>query len=296
MKPMTRSAAFALLATAACLAHATEGGGSTYPRGVENFLVGAVPPPGVYLLGYGNHYAADKFIDGQGDNAGIPGFKVRATAAVLRGVWSTKTEVMGGNLVFHSIAPLVNLKVSAAGNSQNKSGLGDITVGTGVAFHHSPQLHTVVGLDLSLPTGDYAKNNLANIGRNYLSVQPLFAVSRIDPNGLNADLKLTLNINRRNKDTDYRSGNELFADYSVGWGLGNGWTVGVGGHAWQQLANDKSGGADVANSKTRAFALGPSLKYDNGKGWFFTAKLQRDMAVRNSTQGTAFWLKTSIPF
>jgi hypothetical protein len=296
MKPMTRSATFALLATAAFLAHATEGGGSTYPRGVENFLVGAVPPPGMYLLGYGNHYTADKFIDGQGNNAGIPGFKVRATAAVLRGVWSTSNQVLGGNLVFHSIVPLVNLKVSAAGNSQDKSGLGDITVGTGVAFHHSPQLHTVIGLDLSLPTGDYDKNNQANIGRNYLSVQPLFGLSHIDPNGLNADMKLTLNLNRRNKDTDYRSGNELFVDYSVGWGLGNGWTVGVGGHAWQQLSDDKSGGTTVANSKTRAFSAGPSLKYDNGKGWFFTAKLQRDMAVRNSTQGTAFWLKTSIPF
>jgi hypothetical protein len=31
----------------------------------------------------------------------------------------------------------------------------------------------------------------------------------------------------------------------------------------------------VANSKVRAAAVGPSIKYDNGKGWFITAKVQR---------------------
>jgi hypothetical protein len=263
---------------------------------VENYLTGAVPPPGLYLLGYGNIYEATKLKDNTGHDASPPGFRVSAKVAAFRGIWSTQTEVLGGNLVFHTIVPLVNLQVKAAGASQTKTGIGDITVGTGIAYHHSPQLHSVVGLDLSLPTGGYDKNDLANIGRHYTSIQPLYSMSYIDPNGFNGDFKLTFNFNRRNSATDYKSGNEVFVDYSAGWGLGNGWTLGVGGHIWRQFSNDKQAGVSLDGSRVRAFSIGPSIKYQNDKGWWLTAKLQADTGVRNSTKGTSFWVKTSIPF
>jgi hypothetical protein len=31
-------------------------------------------------------------------------------------------------------------------------------------------------------------------------------------------------------------------------------------------------------------------------GWFITVELQKQTSARHSTQGTALWLKTSIPF
>lgn len=33
------------------------------------------------------------------------------------------------------------------------------------------------------------------------------------------------------------------------------------------------------------------MRYDSGKGWFDTAKLQDEMEVRNRANGRAFWLK-----
>lgn len=49
---MKRASLLALalaLASASGIAHATEGGGlSVYPDGLENFMSGALPPPGVY--------------------------------------------------------------------------------------------------------------------------------------------------------------------------------------------------------------------------------------------------------
>lgn len=294
--PFTTLIALGVASAFTAGAHATEGGGSSYPRGVENYLAGAVPPPGLYWLAYGNVYAANRLNDANGNALAIPGFKVNATVGVIRPVWSTPYAALGGNLVLHAIVPLVDLKVSAAGTTQHKTGLGDLSGGISVATHYSPQFHTVLGVDVVLPTGGYQQADLANVGRNYVSVQPLYALSWINPNGLNADAKFTLNLNQRNKDTNYRSGNELFVDYSAGWGLGNGWTVGVGGHVWQQLSDDNNAGNTVANSKVRAYGIGPSVKYDNGKGWFITAKLQKDTGVRNSTQGTALWVKTMIPF
>lgn len=148
---------------------AGEGGGSSYPGGVENFLTGAAPPPGFYVLEYGNVYRADKLKDGSGKDVPIPVFKVAANVAATRFAWSTTTSVAGGNLLLHAIVPVVDLKVEVPGLAQRKTGLGDITFGPALAFHHSPSLHSVVGVDLVAPVGRYAKGtrptSAATIGR-----------------------------------------------------------------------------------------------------------------------------------
>jgi hypothetical protein len=59
-----------------------------------------------------------------------------------------------------------------------------------LGWHHSDKLHSVLALDVYAPTGRFDKNDVTNIGRNYWAVQPVFGVSRIDPNGLNADAKV----------------------------------------------------------------------------------------------------------
>ena len=145
-------------------------------------------------------------------------------------------------------------------------------VGPALGWHHGPKLHTLLALNIFAPTGKFDKNNLTNIGRNHCSVQPIAGVSYIDPNGLNADAKVMWTYNLKNKDTGHTSGQEFIVDYSIGWGLGIGWTLGAGGYAYQQLNDGKLNGATVSNNKGRAFAIGPSIKYDSGKGWFVTAK------------------------
>lgn len=283
------------LLTAAAAIHATEGGGSTYAHGTENFMVGAVPPPGLYGMVFTSRYSADEMNDPTGKDLGIPGFKVRATAIAPRLIWVPGVKVMGGDLVTHVVAPLVNLKVSALGQSQSQSGLGDMTVGVGVGYHHSPQLHSAVAVDLILPTGDYNKTNLANIGRNYATIEPVYALTYVDPKGFNGDLRLGYLINQRNKDTDYTSGDEFHFDYAAGWGLGNGWTIGVGGYYRQQVGLDKQGGVKLANSKTSGMAIGPNIKFDSGRGWFVTAKWQFESRVKNGTEGDALWVKAVFP-
>jgi len=293
---MPAAAAAMALVCAVPAAQAGEGGGSSYPGGVENFLTGAAPPPGFYVLEYGNVYRADKLKDGSGNDVPLPVFKVAANVAATRFVWSTPTLWAGGNVMLHAIVPLVDLKVEVPGLSQRNSGLGDITFGPALGFHHSQSLHSVLGFDFVAPVGRFDKNDVANIGRNYWSLQPLVAVSQIDPAGFNGDFKLTFNFNQRNGDTDFRSGNEVYLDYSAGWGQGNGWVLGAGGYVMRQLSDDNVAGASLPDSKARAFAIGPSLKYDNGKGWFITAKWTREMSVRNRPEGSALWIKTILPF
>ena len=289
------SAVLVVTGLAGAAAFATEGGGTVYPNGADNFTAGAMPPAGTYGMLFGTHYSADRVNDANGNDLKIPGFKVTANVVAPRFIWVTGTKVLGGDLSLHAIVPLVNLKVSVPGASQSKTGIGDITTGPGIGYHHSPNLHSLLGLDFYVPTGGFDKSNLANIGRNTWAIEPLYILSYIDPVGFNGDIKAGYIVNRRNTDTNYTSGQEFHFDYALGWGLGNGFTAGVGGYYYQQATDDKLAGTTLVNRKGRTFAVGPSVKYDSGKGWFVTLKWQKETASQNRAQGNALWLKAVFP-
>jgi hypothetical protein len=294
--PLLTTAALVLAGLAASqVAHATEGGGSIYPMGVTGFGCCALPPPGTYMMVDAQHYRTDEVKDNNGHTIPIPGFKVRASAIAPRFIWVTPHELAGGSLALHTIVPVVNLDVSAAGASQSKTGVGDIVFGPALGWHHSPQLHTVAALDVFAPTGGYDKNNLANIGRNYWATHLVGGISYIQPSGINADAKVMYAVNARNKDTDYRSGNEFIVDYAAGWAFGNGWTAGVGGYLYRQVSDDKAAGVSVADNKGRAYSVGPSVRYDSGKGWFLTVKAYSESGVRNRAAGDSVWVRAVFP-
>jgi hypothetical protein len=290
-----RAVAIAAAVIASTGVQATEGGGSIYPVGAENYVCCALPPPGFYGMVFLQHYRATEVKDNDGNTIPIPGFKVSAPAVVPRFIWITGQQIAGASLGFHAILPVVKLDVTVPGLSQSKSGIGDMVFGPALGWHHSPQLHSVLALDFFAPTGRYSRTDLANIGRNYWAMHAIAGVSRIDPAGLNADAKVMYAFNAKNKDTDYRSGDEFIVDYDAGWGLGNGWVIGVGGYLYQQVSADKQAGVTVPDNKGRSFAIGPSIKYDSGKGWFVTLKYQTETGVRNRAAGDALWLKAVFP-
>ncbi|NBA93493.1 transporter [Pseudomonas sp. R5(2019)] len=274
---------------------ATEGGGSSYPMGAENYMSGAMPPPGVYGQLFVNHYEADSLRGNDGRKLPVD-FSVRADALTPRLIWVTDQTLFGASLAFHAIVPLVDLKVTVNGQSQSKQGMGDIIFGPALGFHHSEKLHSILALDMIAPSGRYDRDDLANIGRNYWVFEPVYALSYVDPNGLNIDAKIMYDFNRKNPDTDYLSGQELHMDYAVGWGLGNGWVVGIGGYANHQLTDDRQNGERIEDNKGRVLAVGPSIKYSNKNGWFVTAKWEKETGVRNRAEGEAYWMKVTVPF
>lgn len=283
-------------ALAACLpgAQATEGGGSSYPMGAENYLTGAMPPAGFYGQVFAERYRADRLLDNRGKKA-VDDFDLSADVIAPRLIWVTEQRVFKGDLAFHLNVPLVDLKVTVNGEHQRKTGMGHIIFGPALGYHYSPNFHATYAVDIFAPTGEYDRGDLANIGRNYWAFQPIAAFSYVDPAGLNADLKMMYDFNQRNRDTDYRSGQEAHADYSLGWGVGDGWVLGVGGYIYRQTTDDLQGGDTVHNNRGRAFAIGPSIKYSNASGWFVTAKWQKESEVRNRPEGEAYWVKLTLP-
>ncbi|MDH4567187.1 hypothetical protein E8E95_10895 [Pseudomonas sp. BN414] len=291
-----------LLAGTSQLAQATEGGLSSWPMGIEIYGMGILPPPGTYGQVFVGNYLADSLRDNAGDKAAD--IDLRVTTIVPRFIWVTEQQVLGGNLGFHALLPLNDIRLNVKnGPHDHKRGIGDAHFGPVVGFHHSDKFHTAVGVDFVAPTGSYDKDDLINLGNNYYTVQAVYAMTYTDPNGFNADVRLMHDYNFENRDTHYQSGRELHADYTLGWGLGNGWVVGVGGHAYKQISDDKCSASNCTSAalvdandgnRGRSFSIGPAVQY-SGNGWFISAKWQDESGVRNRAEGQTYWVKFTMP-
>lgn len=285
--------------------HAKEGG-DQYANGAENWFAGAAPRPGNYFINYLGNYSG-KLKDGNGNNA-IVADKTPTVDAVfnaLRFLKVTEQTLWGGNWGWHVIVPVVNQKIDfiPQGGKAGKTGLGDITINPFILSWHRPEWHTVVGLDIHLPSGAYDKNDLRkSIGVNYTSIEPVFAVSYLGSNGWEVSGKFMYNIKTKNNATDYQSGDEFHMDYLVGKHIGN-WGVGVSGYYLKQVNDDKQNGATVAAApgvwsegrRGQVFSIGPSVKYKTQGGTVFIGQWQHETKVENRFGGEKVLLKLIMP-
>lgn len=296
-------AAVCMTAAAGTAAHATEGGGGAYPNGAEDFMSGAVPPPGTYFINYFDYYSADKFADKDGNSA-IPGFKLKVTADVLRFIHITDKQILGGFWGFHVFVPFMNVdvKTSTPLGNDSKTGLGDIIVDPFILSWHGKNWHAATGIDIYLPTGSYDKADLANIGRNYWTFEPIIAGTYLTDNGFEASAKLMYDINTRNNDASlmalgakkYLSGQEFHLDYTLAKKIEN-FSAGLTGYYYQQVTEDEANGVKVNDSKGKVFAFGPGLKYDY-KNMAFSLKYQFETAAENRPEGNNLWFKFVYAF
>lgn len=286
-----------LLALAvAGMANATEGGGSAYHNGAEDFMSGAVPPPGNYYINYFNYYAADKFnVDGDDKK----GFDLKVAADVSRFIHVTDKQFLGGSWALHAFIPLVYMDVNLdppiapVSMDDRRGSLGDIIVDPFILAWHGANWHAVTGLDIFMPTGNYDKSRLANVGRNYWTFEPVAAATFLPGAGFDISAKLMYDFNTENDATDYLSGQEFHADIAVGKKMDN-FTAGLAGYYYQQTTEDEADG-DKIDNKGRVIGLGPALKYDY-KNMSFTLKYMLETEAKNRPEGDNFWFKFLYAF
>jgi hypothetical protein len=285
---------------------ATEGGGSAYPNGAEDFMSGAVPPPGYYFINYFLFYHADKFNNKHGDNVDKD-FDLDVIANTFRFIYITKQQIFGGYWGVHIFVPIVYQDVTATTpggvKSDSKAGLGDIIVDPFILSWHTKNWHFATGVDIYMPTGSYDKDDMANTSRNYWTFEPIVAFTYMSDFGLEVSSKFMYDFNTNNPDTDYRSGQEFHFDYTVGYKIDN-WKVGVGGYYYKQVTNDEINGEKVTfpaslgfsdGFKGQTIAVGPQLKYDY-KNMSFILKYLFETAVENRPQGNDLWFKFVYAF
>ena len=165
----------------------------------------------------------------------------------------------------------VQKRVAAASVPQNLevSGMGDTELTT-VWVRHADRLKIAAGASLFVPTGSFDKNRGPNPGfGNFYTLRPGVAVTynmnpkHTDSNwdaGVTIAGRVSYGINTRNKDTDYKSGNFLYAEGGVVKVTGD-WAYGVNLFTTQQISDDTGTGAPAGGNRYKTNGFGPFVSY-----------------------------------
>lgn len=306
-----------LLFFAAGPAAAIDGGLHQYPDGIDDFMMGATPPPGLYFINYAvyaniSDYKDARFDDGtrfkhlDGQSPKIKGWTM---IDALRLIYVSKCKLLGADVVFHAIQPIQHVELTKAkwpglvgitGNddlldvvgTHKKTGLKNTVVGTALGWHFSKNFHLTAVMDLIMPTGAYSKDDFTNPGNPYWTFTPMLIPTYVTDGGFEVGAKLMYDINTTNKETGYSSGQEFHADYIIGQHMGP-WMFGINGYYIQQITDDKIAdregeAANFSGNKSAAFSTGPAIAY-NYKNMFFKAKAQWDLYSKNRPETQRYW-------
>lgn len=297
------AAALTLWACAPALA--VEGGAPITPFGVFDFGAGILPPP-TPNLAVGLRvadYRSNQLRDDAGHRSPV-GASLRVTSVGLALIKMTGTPLWGGTYGYGAVLPALDMAldlriptpaepVHLAGQA---SAQGDAQVMPLIVQWASPGWFVAGSLTLQLPTGSYDKNRLINPGTHHWTVSPALAFTHISPGGFEVSSNLQLNLNARNKATDYRSGTEYQHEFALGQHVGP-YTLGLGGYVYRQVSDDGGSGATGAN-RARATALGPAVNFfAPASGWPMVAvHLYREFDVRNRSLGSQVTARAAWAF
>ena len=279
--------ALMLLGVMATHVNATENGLDTFGLGAEGIAAGALPPAGVYLLNYYQNYHASEFKDGP-DN-----FHADVNVYIPRLVWMTPQHIAGGQLGLYAAQPLVDLRLNVMGMSDSNSGLGDLIIGSMLGWHKGNH-HSVAALEGVLATGDYEDANpqrpvVANLGKNYNTIRPIFAYSYLQPQGWEFSTKMSYSFNSENDDTNYQSGDYFAGDYAIGYQLNDQVKLALEGYVFKQTTDDEVNGVSIGN-KGQPLSFGPAIQYKRDN-WSLEAKFLKETEVEHRPEGHSSTLK-----
>ncbi len=301
---------------------ALAGGGQSYPNGAEGFLSGMVPPPGFYFLDYVYFYGADTLKDDNGDD--VQAFdSVSVLANVFRFLWISDRKILGADYGMHAFVLVAGTDLDfnapvgpEAKHSYNNTDVPYVIYSPCILSWHllDGRLHLAASLaDIYIPTGQ-DDGNMASVGQNFWTVEPVFAVTYLLGNWeFSGKFMYDFNTTQDRYPTVYGvevdrdPGQEFHVDYSVSYAFSPRFRLGMSGYAYVQTTDDSYDLDDSIpapvrellrrdeGNRGRVFAVGPGLWY-NYKNMFFSLRNQYELGARNRTQGYNIWAKFTYAF
>jgi len=241
------------------------------------------------------------------------GVDANVDALTLGAMYTFSEPVLGASFTMGAYVPYVDMEISAdisineglktRRDSDQVSGVGDITLIPGVFAWKSDNWQTSLLLPVYAPTGDYELGRLANPGLNYWTFDPTVGVAYGNPEtGFNFGLYGGITFNTENTETHYDSGSVLHVESSIQQllPLGKGFAgVGLNAFVYQQISGDSGEGAKLGDFKGRSLGIGPVLSYvlptDSGTG-VVELRWLPELDTARRLEGDYVWLKAVWQF
>ncbi len=295
------------------------GGGQAYPNGAEAFMVGAMPPPGITMINYAYYGHASKLKDDDGDDTHVLD-SADVGGDIIRLIWISKYKILGGNYGQHIFFGAINkdMDFNSPVGSKLKTHYHDFDA---LYVIYSPllmgwhfqegKLHVAASAcDIYFPLYNEDKDNIASVGRNFWTFEPVLAVTWLPLPPLEISAKFMYDFNTHQDDyepgppyqIDRDPGQEFHMDFNVSWGVAPGLRIGINGYYYQQTTSDDFDDIDDApaplrpflkaaeEDKGRAVALGPGILYKH-QNFMTTLRYQHEFAVKNRPELQNVWFK-----
>lgn len=285
-------------------AYASENGLSHFPVGVNTMASGLLPSEGNGEIAMYSVYSNDTYFAGKNGKGTVPGFDSSVVSFVPRFLYTLPKNVdpLSLPVTLGVIVPMLNLNLNIGPMHGHTLGIGDIAIETDLHLD-SPRhgFFSYAGLATYFPTGSYNKDRLANLGQNYFTFHPEYALSWFPNRNIEIDNTISASFNTTNTATKYHSGASLYDEYSANYRLlPNSYPsffVGIIGFAQKQFQDDTIDGARYADGfRGQSFGIGPQFTYYlfHNKGGFIV-KYVHQYGVRNQAKGDEIWAELAIP-
>ena len=271
----------------------------TVPSGATMGVPIAAPSPldGVFLSSR-TGYSSQRFYDASGDKTPTD-LKIKDT--VLQFAFAPGWKLGGGQYRAFVALPYIDLQARRVPTpfglvDSASSGMGSVEIRPlDLSWETSPGLFVSAGASLFSP-GEWSATNLTNVGGNFWSFSPSVGVSYLR-DGWNATAHLLYFANQKNRDNDYRSGDEVHLNLTAMKELTQGFSVGPVAYLRRQVSDDKNpSGAYFGFVAGRASSTGVGLSATRQLGPVnLNLMVSRDVQAKNSGGGTRWWLNVIVP-
>jgi len=288
--------------------YGSENGRSTYSAGTQGDFNLAVLPaqPGLYIRNETFYYSGRNAFSTPGGAARVTA-DLSAFANVPRVTWSSDWDLLGArygaylSLPFAYVSAESTIRQQLSGGGEviqrregDRFGLSDLYLAPFILHWKLDAFDFMLLETVTIPSGIYDSSAFVNISRNTFGVNSSVAATWRHPDGgPELGVRLGYIINAENQATDYRTGDELVADWTAAWRLNANWAIGLTGYAYEQVNGDSGDGAVLGDFKGRSLGAGPIARYIFAVGehpFSLVAKWIHEIDARHRFEGNLFFL------
>lgn len=278
-------------------AAAAEAGALNWGPGAPGTTFGALPPiPGIFLTNVTGYFYSSEFHGADGKRNAFLDLdqKGAVTVSKIMGVWPVDLD--GLRLATQVVVPYgyIDTDFDHIPVQGSAGGLGNIALVQLSNYNFSGFHNIGASAGYTARTSNFDASRATNVQNGYSTVDFGVHYNYLDPTGLDFGIMAGYHYNNRNPSTDYKSGAQLAVDFKLTYAVNDKVRIGVYGGYLAQLDDDRYGSATIANSKFKAFNMGPSLTYKFGHV-DATLSYQFALYAQNATKADAAWLSLAVP-